>query len=238
MSETNEPQVDETAENGEENEAPEQPEEVVEAVENVEEFPAQDAKMPPSYDELEGQVGELKDQLMRALAETENIRKRSRREKEDASKYAIANFAKELLDVADNLRRAIDSVPEDARETDEAVKNLMVGVEMTEKSLLGVFDKVGIQQVNALGQAFDHNYHQAMFEVEDPSQPNGTVVQQMQAGYVIHNRLLRPAMVGVSKGGPKRETETPAATEEAPSQGGAYEQSGDAPAGSKIDTEL
>ncbi|MEK9676904.1 MAG: nucleotide exchange factor GrpE [Rhodospirillaceae bacterium] len=168
---------------------------------------------PPTYEELASEIAALKDQLLRALAEAENVRRRTEREKADASKYAIANFARSVLSVADNLRRAMESVGEEARQANEDLNNLYVGIEMTANEIDTVYEQFGIKPVEALGKKFDHNFHQAMFEIEDPSRPAGMVVQEMQRGYVIQDRLLRPAMVGVSKGGPKMEEPKP---EEAP----------------------
>lgn len=155
--------------------------------------------------ELEAEVATLKDQMLRALAETENVRRRLEQQAEDRGKYAIANFAKDMLSVADNLRRALEAVPQSARQEDELVASLTTGVEMTERELLGALERYGVKPVPALGSRFDPHLHQAMMEVEDPSQPQGTVVMVMQGGYTMHDRLLRPAMVGVSKGGPKPE---------------------------------
>ena len=151
--------------------------------------------------ELEEQVAQLKDQALRALADAENLRRRTDREKEQWRKFASADLAKDLLNAVDNLRRALDSVPEDRESLDDAVKNVIVGVEMTEKEVLSAFDKHKIQRINPLGEKFDYNLHQAMFEVEDPSKAPGTVVQVLAPGYVLHDRLLRAAMVGVAKGG-------------------------------------
>ena len=153
-----------------------------------------------TLDILEEEVTELKDQLLRSVAELDNYRKRSEREKEQLRKFGIANFAKDLLSVADNLRRAVESGPTDLEGADENVKNLIVGVEMTEKELLSAFEKNGVRKIDPVGEKFDYNFHQAMFEVEDPDQPAGTIVQVLQSGYVMHDRLLRPAMVAVSKG--------------------------------------
>jgi len=161
--------------------------------------------IPPTYEELESEVAALKDQLLRTLADGENLRRRTEREKTDMSKYAITSFARQIVSVADNLTRALESVAEEARNGDEELNNLYVGIEMTEKELQNSFEQFHIKVVNSIGQKFDHNLHQAMFEVEDPDQPAGLVVQEMQKGYVLHDRLLRPAMVGVSKGGPKLE---------------------------------
>ena len=152
---------------------------------------------------LEAELAEQKDRLLRALAETENVRRRSQREREDASKYAVAGFAKELLSVADNLRRALDSLPaEEAK--DPRTVSLLEGVEATERELLGVFERNGVRRIDPDGERFDHNFHQAVFEAERPGKPAGTIIEVLQPGYILHDRLLRPAMVGVAK-----ETRTP-----------------------------
>lgn len=154
--------------------------------------------------ELEAEVAGLRDQLLRALAEAENTRRRAERDRQEAAKYGSVPLARDLLTVADNLRRALDSVP-DALRKDEATggKNLVEGVELIERELLAAFTKQGIDKIEPLGEPFDHAFHQAMFEIEDKDQPAGTVVQLMQPGYRLYDRLLRAAMVGVSKGGPK-----------------------------------
>jgi molecular chaperone GrpE len=152
--------------------------------------------------DLEAELAEYKDRLLRALAETENVRRRAQREREDASKYAIAGFAKDLLSAADNLRRALESLPE-SEAKDERTRSLLAGVAATERELLGVFERHGIKRIDPKGESFDHNFHQAIFETERPGQPSGSVVEVLQPGYVLHDRLLRPAMVGVAKGGPK-----------------------------------
>src|SRR5436190_23380499 len=152
--------------------------------------------------ELQAELAEYKDRLLRALAETENVRRRAQREREDASKYAIAGFAKDLLSAADNLRRALESLPE-SEAKDERTRSLLAGVAATERELLGVFERHGIKRIDPKGEVFDHNFHQAIFEAERPDQPGGSVVEVLQPGYVLHDRLLRPAMVGVAKGGPK-----------------------------------
>ena len=151
---------------------------------------------------LEAELAEHKDRLLRALAETENVRRRGQREREDAAKYAVAGFAKELLSVADNLRRALDSLPAEAR--DPRTASLLEGVEATERELLGVFERNGVRRIDPDGERFDHNFHQAIFEAERPGKPAGTIIEVLQPGYVLHDRLLRPAMVGVAK-----ETRTP-----------------------------
>lgn len=149
--------------------------------------------------ELEAEIERHKDQTLRALAEAENIRRRGEREREDASKYAASSLARDLLSVADNLRRALESVPSGEAASD-GLKNLIDGVEATERELLSVFERRGIRRLDPMGERFDPNFHQAMFEVADSGQPAGTIVQVLQPGYVIHDRLLRPAMVGVAKG--------------------------------------
>ncbi len=148
---------------------------------------------------LAGEVAELKDRLLRAMAETENVRRRAARDREDASKYAITGFARDLLPVIDNLRRALESVPAEARK-EEPIAGLVAGVEMTERELLGALERHGIRRIDPMGEKFDHNLHQAIFEVDDPEVPAGTIVKVAQPGYVIADRLLRPAMVGVAKG--------------------------------------
>ena len=148
---------------------------------------------------VEEQVSELKDQLLRSVAELDNYRKRAEREKEQLRKFGIANFAKDLLSVADNLRRAVESGPSDLEGADESVKNLIVGVEMTEKELLNAFEKNRVRKIDPVGEKFDYNFHQAMFEVETGNEEPGVVMQVLQPGYAIEDRVLRAAMVGVSK---------------------------------------
>jgi molecular chaperone GrpE len=149
----------------------------------------------------EVELSETKDWLLRALAETENVRRRTERERADAMKYGSASLAKELLNVADNLRRALDAAPPE-QGVDERTRTLLQGVAATERELLAAFERNGIRRVDPAGERFDHNLHQAIFEVENTGQPPGTVVQVLQPGYVMHDRLLRPAMVGVAKGAP------------------------------------
>jgi molecular chaperone GrpE len=147
----------------------------------------------------EAELAATKDKLLRALAESENMRKRSQREREEARKYAASSFAKDMLNVADNLRRALASGPTES-EWDEPTRNLLAGVEATERELLAALERHGIRRLDPLGERFDHNFHQAMFEAENTGQPAGTIVQVLQPGYTIHDRLLRPAMVAVAKG--------------------------------------
>ena len=150
--------------------------------------------------ELEAEVAETKERLLRALADNENLRRRTMRDLEEAHKYAITNFARELLEVADNLSRALDAVPPRAREEIDFIKSLAEGVAMTEKALLTSFERHKIAKVAPeLGEKFDHNRHQAMFEVATADQAPGTVAQVLQPGYTIADRLLRPALVGVAK---------------------------------------
>jgi molecular chaperone GrpE len=145
------------------------------------------------------EASELRDQLLRAVAETENVRRRAQRDVEETRKYAVTGFARELVSVMDNLQRAAESIPPEARENDQNLKNLAAGVEMTLQELKNAFAKQGIEQVNPLHAPFDHNFHQAIMQIETAEHPPGTVVQVMQPGYTIKDRLLRPAMVGVAK---------------------------------------
>jgi molecular chaperone GrpE len=147
---------------------------------------------------VEAELADSKDRLLRALAETENVRRRAERERADAAKYGASALAKDLLNVADNLRRALDSLPE-AQAADERARNLLHGVAATERELLAAFERNGIRRIEPAGERFDHNLHQAIFEVENTGQPPGTIVQVLQPGYVMQDRLLRPAMVGVAK---------------------------------------
>jgi molecular chaperone GrpE len=149
-------------------------------------------------------AAELKDRLLRTLAEMENLRKRTNREVTDARLYGVAAFARDILGVADNMRRALDAVSPDLRASAEAgVKALIDGVELTERELIKALEKNGVRQFSPRGEKFDPNVHQAMFEVPNASVPAGSVVEVVQPGYMIGERVLRPAMVGVSKGGPR-----------------------------------
>ena len=163
-------------------------------------------------DEDEAEYGEveLKNQLLRALADAENARRRAKKDVEDARNYAISRFAQDLLGVADNLGRALESIPADKRESDDAVKAIAEGVEMTAREFETVLRRHGITRIDPLGEKFDYNLHQALFETDQTDQPDGTVVQVLQTGYRIGDRLLREAMVGVAKGGTQ-----PAADDEA-----------------------
>ena len=154
---------------------------------------------------IEEENAKLRNDALYAKAEVENIRRRMEQQIEERGKYAMSNFAKDILSVADNLRRALETVPADKRSEDTFLDTLAAGVELTERELLAIFERFGISQVPALNARFDPHVHQAMMEIDHPDVPSGTVTLVMQTGYVMHDRLLRPAMVGVSKGGPKPE---------------------------------
>jgi molecular chaperone GrpE len=162
------------------------------------------AQAPEPSTALEREHAEMKDRLLRALAEMENLRKRTEREIADSRLYSVTSFARDLLGVADNMRRALEAVPPELRNTAESgVKALIDGVELTERELLKALEKNGVRQFTPQGEKFDPNVHQAMFEIPDATVPAGSVVQVVQPGYMIGDRVLRPALVGVSKGGPK-----------------------------------
>jgi molecular chaperone GrpE len=162
------------------------------------------------------EAAELKDRLLRTLADMENLRRRTEREVADSRQYAIANFARDLLGVADNMERALGTLSADFRDqADPVIKSHIEGVEITERELIKVMEKHGIRKFDPQGQKFDPNLHQAMMQVPDPSVPDGTVVQVMQPGYMIADRVLRPALVGVSKGGPKAGPAEAAANDDA-----------------------
>jgi molecular chaperone GrpE len=164
--------------------------------------PAEPAADPTAA--LAKEAADYKDRMLRTLAEMENLRRRTEREVADTRQYAVANFARDLLAVADNMQRALETLSADFRDqADPVVKSHIEGVEITERELMKVMEKNGIRKFDPQGQKFDPNLHQAMLEVPDPSVPAGTVVQVMQPGYMIADRVLRPALVGVSKGGPK-----------------------------------
>ena len=164
---------------------------------------------------LQAENAELKDRTLRTLAEMENLRRRTEREVKDASQYTIAGFARDMLTVGDNLRRAIEALGPAARESaDASLRTLLDGVEMTEREMLKTLEKHGVRRLSPQGERFDPNLHQAMFEAPDPSVPSGTVVQVVQDGYVIGDRVLRPALVGVAKGGPRAAKDQAAAAPE------------------------
>ncbi|WP_321336839.1 nucleotide exchange factor GrpE [uncultured Cohaesibacter sp.] len=154
--------------------------------------------------EMEKEASEMKDQLLRTVADMENLRRRTEKEIRDAKQFSVTSFARDMLAVADNLRRGLEAIPEDERaNADGALKALLEGTEMTEREMLKTLEKHGVKKLNPEGEKFDPNYHQAMFEVPNPDVPNNSVIQVVQSGYVIGTRVLRPAMVGVAKGGPK-----------------------------------
>ena len=162
------------------------------------------AATPPDPEALAREVTDLKDRLLRALAEMENVRRRTEKQVADERVYGIASFARDMLAVADNMRRALDAVGAELRATaDAGVKALIEGVELTERELLKGLEKHGVKKLEPLGAKFDPNLHQAMYEVPDASVPAGTVVQVVQAGYTIGERVLRPALVAIAKGGVK-----------------------------------
>lgn len=199
----------------------------------------------------EAEITKLKNDFLRALADAENTRRRAAREKEEAAKYAISKFARDLLFVADNLERALEAVDPEVRSKDPALDALVAGVEMTHKELLSIFKRYGVTPIKAENAMFDPHVHEAIYEIPDDSVPNGTVLRVEQRGYMIHDRPLRPAQVGVSRGGPKRE---PGGANRAKMAGGgevkpsakerasAYEQrsegKADQSSGSQVDEEL
>ena len=157
-----------------------------------------------AMEKLIAENAELKDKSLRLAAEMENLRMRTARDVRDAKAYSVSGFARDVLGVADNLRRALEALPPEARDGhDKGLMNLIEGVDITERSLISSLERHGVKKLEPEGQKFDPNFHQAMFEVPNPDVPNNTVVQVVQAGYVIGDRVLRPAMVGVAKGGPK-----------------------------------
>ncbi|MEM9443555.1 MAG: nucleotide exchange factor GrpE [Pseudomonadota bacterium] len=193
MTQMNAPQQDD--ENAEASAATDDPEQAVAA-----EAPEGDASTEDDpLTLLRAELAETKDRMLRAMADVENTRRRATRDADEARKYAVTGFARELLEVADNLSRALQSVPEEAKDN-EQVKPLIEGIELTQKSLAVCFERQKITKVEpTVGDRFDHNQHQAMFETESADHPPGSIIQVMQFGYVIADRLLRPALVGVSK---------------------------------------
>jgi molecular chaperone GrpE len=159
---------------------------------------------PDPLELLKSENAELRDRFIRLAAEMDNLRRRTERDVKDAKAYSVSGFARDMLAVSDNLRRALDAVPTEKRAgADATLETLLEGVEMTERSMLSALERHGVKKIDAEGQKFDPNFHQAMFEIPNPNVPNNTVVQVVQAGFVIGERVLRPAMVGVAKGGPK-----------------------------------
>lgn len=178
------------------------------AEEKIADIPAdydvgEDEEHPSDHEVLEKLLIEnetLKQDVLRAAADMQNLRKRTQREIADAKTFSVSNFARDMLGVSDNLRRTVEAAP---KQDDENLKTLLEGVEMTERSMLSALERHGVKKLDVLQKKFDPNFHQAMFEVPDKETPNNTVVKVVQDGYIIGSRVLRPAMVGVAKGGPK-----------------------------------
>ncbi|MDC0861860.1 nucleotide exchange factor GrpE [Alphaproteobacteria bacterium] len=159
----------------------------------TEEMPAEEI-----IENLKADLELLKDQKLRAIAELENYRKRSEKDQSDALKYGIANFAKEVISIRDNIERANASILDEIK-SDEKIKPVIEGLDLIQQSIIGVLDRFGIKKIESIDQKFDHNFHQAMVEIERDDCDPGTVIQELIPGYTLHDRLLRPAMVGVSK---------------------------------------
>ena len=170
--------------------------------ENVSEEPKDQEKAEISSEELIEKLNEeitsLKDQRLRAIAELENFRKRAEKDQSDALKYGISNFAKEIIDIRDNIERAQSSISDEAK-SNESIKSVIEGIDLIVQSVISTFEKIGIKKIESLNEKFDHNLHQAMMEIENDDLEPGTIVQELIPGYTLHDRLLRPAMVGVSK---------------------------------------
>lgn len=171
--------------------------------------PSDDLDIPPKPEgqaaelqQLQAEKADLQDKLLRALAETQNMRRRAQQDVERERKFGIERFAKDVLSVADNLGRALSALPGDTDAVDPALRNVIVGVQATERELQSVLERHGVTRIEALGRPFNAEFHQAMMEIEDPTVPAGTVVQELIPGYLIAGRLLRAAMVAVSRGGP------------------------------------
>jgi molecular chaperone GrpE len=185
--------------------------------ENEPDIAAEATEAPDPAEALRTENSELRDRMLRLAAEMENLRKRTEREIADTRSYAIAGFARDMLTATDSLSRALMVVTPEARSAaDGTTKSLIEGMELTEKEMTRLLAKHGVTQIEAQGQKFDPHRHQAMFEVPDPGQPDGTVVQVVQQGFAIGERVLRPALVGVSKGGGSRPA---AANDGAPAEG-------------------
>ena len=166
---------------------------------NVVENEDEDISIEQKVENQNKQIKELKDQLLRSLAESENLRKRTIKEIADAKKYSHISFIRDLVPSVDNLERALEAVPDDKSQLSEPIKNLVIGLEIVEKEILNTFEKHNLKQINPLGEKFDYNLHQAMFEVPTNEKEPGYVVEVSQKGYLLHDRLVRPAMVGISK---------------------------------------
>ena len=160
----------------------------------------EEAEISPEdlIEKLNEEISSLKDQRLRAIAELENFRKRAEKDQSDALKYGISNFAKEIINISDNIERAQSSIPEEAK-NNETIKPVIEGIDLIAQSVVTTFEKIGIKKIESLNEKFDHNLHQAMMEIENDDLEPGTIVQELIPGYTLHDRLLRPAMVGVSK---------------------------------------
>lgn len=165
-------------------------------------IPPRPAGQEADVQQLLAEKADLQDKLLRALAEAQNIRRRGQQDVERERKFGVERFAKDMLSVADNLGRALSALPSDSEVADPALRNVIVGVQATERELQSALERHGITRIDSLGKPFNAEFHQAMMEVEDPTVPTGTVVQELIPGYLIAGRLLRAAMVTVSKGGP------------------------------------
>ena len=175
---------------------------------NVDQNGDEDISIEQTVENQNKQIKDLKDQLLRSLAEAENLRKRTIKEVADAKKYSHLYFVRDLISSVDNLQRALVAVPEDKSQLSEPIKNLVIGLEIVEKEILNTFEKHSLKQINPLGEKFDYNLHQAMFEVPTTEKDPGLVVEVSQKGYLLHDRLVRPAMVGISKK-PEEDTTKP-----------------------------
>jgi molecular chaperone GrpE len=166
----------------------------------------EEAEISPEglIEKLNEEIMDLKDQRLRAIAELENFRKRAEKDQSDALKYGISNFAKEIINIRDNIERAQSSISDEAK-NNEAIKSVIEGIDLIAQSVVSTFEKIGIKKIDSLNEKFDHNLHQAMMEIENDELDPGTIVQELIPGYTLHDRLLRPAMVGVSKKSKKNE---------------------------------
>ena len=166
----------------------------------------EEAEISPEdlFEKFNEEITDLKDQRLRAIAELENFRKRAEKDQSDALKYGISNFAKEIINIRDNIERAQSSISDEAK-NDEAIKSVIEGIDLIAQSVVSTFEKIGIKKIESLNEKFDHNLHQAMMEIENDELDPGTIVQELIPGYILHDRLLRPAMVGVSKKSKKNE---------------------------------
>ena len=166
----------------------------------------EEAEIAPEdlIEKLNEEITGLKDQRLRAIAELENFRKRAEKDRSDALKYGISNFAKEIINIRDNIERAQSSISDEAK-NNEAIKSVIEGIDLIAQSVVSTFEKIGIKKIESLNEKFDHNLHQAMMEIENEELEPGTIVQELIPGYTLHDRLLRPAMVGVSKKSKKNE---------------------------------